>query len=97
MTDEKLREIFLDVVRPTKDKPYPGQKLKRINAAIAEIKMHIEYQVIIDGIRCDWCGELNEDICYNPNYKTAFGCRYCEELNKIVVSYDSAKMEVNKL
>lgn len=45
-------------------------------------------------LRCDWCGEENEDVWYAPSSSvTSFKCEHCGKENKITMNFNSKRIE----
>lgn len=43
-------------------------------------------------LRCDWCGEMNDDVWYAPDSGShSFGCKSCHKLNQIVLDFKAVK------
>lgn len=43
-------------------------------------------------LRCDWCGEMNDEVWYAPSSNaTDFVCRFCDKPNDIVHDFVAKK------
>lgn len=49
-------------------------------------------------IECDWCGEVNKDVCYaSSSGIKRFSCEHCGKPNKIKIKFVTDKILMDKV